>query len=180
MEIYNRIPIGTRIGFIDICLKTIECLADISVKFTDIISIMNKENEYLGNLNNGIDIIVLFKSYISYLDEINLFYREHYMLDILKKADVPSIDIEMTEELEKFKSFGTDYEKIKIAISETFKKINSRFIKKMSAISVNLDEDLSNPECLIKILSIFCRGELDDIEILVDGLRKIIGEEFIK
>ena len=75
MEIYNRIPIGTRIGFIDICLKTIECLADISVKFTDIISIMNKENEYLGNLNDGIDIIVLFKSYISYLYEINLFYR---------------------------------------------------------------------------------------------------------
>ena len=109
MEIYNRIPIGTRIAFIRICMQSISEMADIIAKINNIIELINEDTTYLGNFNSGKDLIILFRSYISYLDEIVSFNQQYYFLEILKKVQIPSIESEMCKQLDIFTTTGTDY-----------------------------------------------------------------------
>lgn len=177
MEIYNRIPMSTRIAFIDLCLRTISQLTDISGKVNNITELMNMQSEYLYHFDDGTNLIILFKSYISYLDEIIVFNHDHYFLESLKKTIIPSIQSEMEGELEVFKTLGTDYLSVKTHMAKIFKRINSEFIRKMPAISVSVDEDLSIPETTIKLLATFCSEEIREFEYSLEGIRQIIGKK---
>lgn len=178
MEIYNRIPIGTRIAFIRICMQSISEMADIIAKINNIIELINEDSTYLGNFNEGEDLIILFRSYISYLDEIVSFNQQYYFLEILKKAQIPSIKSEMCKQLDVFTTTGTDYKLIKNEVTKTLEQIHKAFINKMPEIRIMLDQDLSSPETIIKLISYLCRSELTEVEQLIDGFRKIIGEKF--
>ena len=175
-----EISMNTRIAFIDLCFKTISQLTSITGKINNITELMNMNSEYLYHFNDGTDLIVLFKSYISYLDEIIVFNQKHYFIESLKKAFIPSIQSEMEEDLEVFKTLGTDYWLIKTKMAEIFKRINSKFIKKVPAISVSVDEDLSIPETTIKLISSFCSEEIREIKYSLEIFRKNIGERFFE
>lgn len=179
MEIYNRIPMSTRITFISLCLKAIKELASISERINTITELMAMKSEYLNNFNISSDLIILAKSYISYLDEIVTFNHDHYFLENLKKVTIPSIETEVKNELEELKEINNDYLVAQTKLSNLFKYINASFSRKMPIISVPADVDLSIPEASIKMLSSISLDEMNEFEQLIDFQRKLIGERFL-